>query len=1717
MRDAAVPGLFELPVTDSVYSHWQQAFVQSSIPTAIASTDRHPVWANDAYVRMLGYTREQLTSLKSFADITHPDDVASDEKLHRGLLGGNRENYDREKRFLHADGHVVPARVFTTAVRDGSGSLVALLAQAIDLTEQKRAEAERRHATRLTQIAFEQSPIATAILATDSHPLWANDAYIRLLGITREKLLASDSLAEFTHTDDLARDQELFDELVAGTRQTLEREKRYLHADGHVVPARVFVAAMRDESGSIVSLVTQAIDLTDQRQVEEELRDATRFTQVLFAQSSIAAGAIDLEGRVVATNDTLVRLSGYTREQLIGSTFTDHLHPEDIAAQAQGLSEYIAGTRDRDELEIRLRHADGHFVPTLLSSSALRDDSGSLVGIVGQYVDLTEQKRVEAERETEARLRQLLLDQSPISAAIADLQGRIQMVNDTLARVSGYSRDELIGSSFAEYLHPDDLGPQAKGLSEYIAGTRDSDELEVRLRHGDGHFIPCRMYTSAVRDDAGSLIGIIGQFVNLTVQKQAEEELRHASRFTEVLFTQSSIAAGAVDLEGRVVAANDRLVHMSGYSRDELVGVLITDHLHPDDVAALAQGLSEYIAGTRDRDELEVRLRHGDGHLVPTLMYTSALRDDSGSLVGVIGQMFDLTQQKRVEAEREAEARFRQLLFDQSFIAAGAIDLQGRLVSANDTTCRLFGYTREELIGSSFAAYIHPDDVAAQAQGLSEYVAGTRDRNELEIRFRHADGHFVPCQMYTTGMHDDAGSLVGVIGQILDLTEQKRVEAERETEARLRQLLLDQSPIPAAIVDLQGRVQLVNDAVALVSGYSRKQMIGSPITGFLHPDDVGALAQGLSEYFAGTRDRDELEVRFLHADGHVMPARLYSSAMRDEAGSLIGVIGQVLDLTEQKQAEEEREREARFRQLLLDQSPIPAGVFDLQGRVQLVNDATCRLLGRTSEELTGSSYTSMALPEDIEPLTASFADLVAGTRENEEFHLRLVHSDGHAIPGRIFGEALRDDLGSVVAVIAQFLDESELQRAEEEREREARFRQLLLDQGPVPAAVVDLQTHLQLVNDAACRLFGHARGDLIGSSFMEFVHSDDVNALARGMSEFIAGTRDSDELEVRLRHADGHYVPCQMYTSGLHDDSGSLVAIIGQILDLTEKKRAEEEREAEARLRQLLFDQGPIPVAICDLEARLQMVNDATCRLVGRSHEELVGSSATDFIHPDDLDPLINAFADIVSGKGEHTDVPMRCVHSDGRVMPGRIFGAPLRDDSGTVVAVIGQFLDESELRRVEEQLEFEELHDPLTSLPTRSLVTDRVGREVEWARARHRFVGIAIVDIDRFDGVNETFGHALGDKLLVDFAQRLVACSERTDTVGRLESDKFTIVRGALTDPLVMIDLAHEIEESLGKHFVLDNEPLLVTASIGIALSSKDETAERLLRDAELAVGQAKEDGGNCTVVFDEALRARAQTRSAAEAGLRDALQNGEFVLYYQPIINLALGKFIGTEALIRWNDPQRGLVLPEDFIATAEETELIVPIGEWVLNEACRQTSAWNADWQGNAPLEIAVNVSPHQVRAGSLLETVTRALDSSGLDPRVLTLELTETTFMENLELVHQVLDPLHELGVKMAIDDFGTGYSSLGRIRRFGIDILKIDRSFVSGLEDDESARHLAKAVLEMGRALDVLVIAEGVETMGQLEWLGRFGCRFAQGFLFAHPLPPDRCLTLLCEY
>jgi diguanylate cyclase (GGDEF)-like protein/PAS domain S-box-containing protein len=1392
--------------------------------------------------------------------------------------------------------------------------------------------------------------------------------------------------------------------------------------DGHRVKTSMTLSPVRDDLGALLG-ASLVVRRTSHRASPSD--EAASFSAVIPRPNG-SSRRHPTHFLIATWNGAAERLFGYADYETVGSDVSLLVSPDRIARFRREIGRLLSGVAVRNSTCFRLAKT-GQSIEASFTLTPIYGPDEQVIGLTavveaptpaaepshedGASRTRRHQARADTHGDPTTQLRkpvvqrlfgssiagipgphwQNAFEQSPVPMAIVTTERHPIWVNRAYARMLGYRRQQLLSlNTFNEVTHPDDV-PSADAVNaELLAGTRQAYEHEKRYLHADGHVVPARVFAAAIRDESGRLVALASQAVELTEQRRAEEERNRATHFTQALFAQSSIAAGAIDLQGRLQSVNDRIVRLSGYSRAELIDSEVSSYLHPDDVAGLAKGFSEFLAGTRESDELEVRLRHADGYFVPCQMHTSAMRDDSGSLVGVIGQIVDLREQKRAEEQREAEALLRRLLFDRSFVAAGAVDPEGRLQSVNDVIVRLSGYAREELIGSPFASYLHPDDVAAQAKGFSEYLAGTRDSNEIEIRLRHADGHFIPCKMYSSAMRDDSGSLVGVIGQFVDLTEQKQAEEKRETEARLRQLLFDQSSIPAGAVDLQGRLQSVNDATLRLFGRSREELIGSPLASYLHPDDVEPQTKGWSEYLAGTRDSNKLEIHLRHADGQFIPCEMYTSAMRDDSGSLVGVIGQIIDLTAQKKAEEERARAARLQQLLFDQAPISMAIVNLEGRYEMVNDAGCNLLGRRAEELIGSSFQDAACPEDIANLADSFADMVAGAVASAVGPMRLLHADGHFIPGRFFAAPLRDDSGTVIAVIGQFFDQTEL-------------------------------------------------------------------------------------------------------------------------------RRAEEERASAARLIHLLFEQSPIPTGTIDLEGRLQLLNDAFAEVLGSPSDELIGTKLSEKMHPDDVAEFRRLLPEMASGARESYSFERRYLHADGHVVPGRLFATTIHDDSGSVVAILGQFLDQSEFWRVEQQLEFEELHDSLTSLPSRILVVDRVGREVEWARARHRLTGLAIIDIDHFDAVNEALGRALGDQLLVELTQRLVDATRRTDTVGRLEGDSFAIVRGSLADPLEMIDLAKEITTAIDRPFLVDKEQEAVTVSIGLAISTRDETAERLIRDAELALAKAKENGGNGWVVFDDTLRVRAQTRAAAETGLRAALHNEEFVLYYQPIVDLVLGRFVGTEALIRWNDPARGTVPPDAFIPTAEQTGLIVPIGEWVLQEACRQASAWNEERSHGAPWEIAVNVSPLQIRSGTLFETVNLALESSGLDPTALTLELTETVFMENLETVHAVLDPLHELGVRFSIDDFGTGYSSLGRVRGFKIDVLKIDRSFVSGLENDESARQLVTAILEMGRALNVLVVAEGVETKAQLEWLGRFGCRCAQGFLFAHPMPAPVCLAFLKEY
>jgi diguanylate cyclase (GGDEF)-like protein len=455
-------------------------------------------------------------------------------------------------------------------------------------------------------------------------------------------------------------------------------------------------------------------------------------------------------------------------------------------------------------------------------------------------------------------------------------------------------------------------------------------------------------------------------------------------------------------------------------------------------------------------------------------------------------------------------------------------------------------------------------------------------------------------------------------------------------------------------------------------------------------------------------------------------------------------------------------------------------------------------------------------------------------------------------------------------------------------------------------------------------------------------------------------------------------------------------------------------------------------------------------------------------------------------------------------------------------VAELNNYIAEQErisrvLEETKEHFRHAAFHDSLTGLPNRAMFTELLKAEIESSerRGEHMFA-VLFLDLDRFKNINDSLGHTHGDLLLVAFAERLERTLRPIDTLARFGGDEFAILLSGMTDATDAVRVAQRIQDELSQPFVLDKNSAFATASIGIALSSSGyDRPDDILRDADIAMYRAKENGKARYEMFDHGMHARAVSRLQLESDLRQAIEQKEFCVYYQPIVSLQTGRLAGFEALVRWNHPRRGLVSPADFIPVAEETGLIVPIGEWVLNEACARVRQWQSDSPSHRSLSLSVNLSARQVAQPDLLNRIKEALENSKLNPHCLKLEITESVVMENAEAAAQMFKQLRSLGVQLSIDDFGTGYSSLSYLHRFPLNYLKIDRSFVMRLTTDND-NAIVRTISTLARNLGMEVIAEGIETEEQFQQLKMLGCEYGQGYLFSRPVGNEGVDHLLAQ-
>ncbi len=826
-------------------------------------------------------------------------------------------------------------------------------------------------------------------------------------------------------------------------------------------------------------------------------------------------------------------------------------------------------------------------------------------------------------------------------------------------------------------------------------------------------------------------------------------------------------------------------------------------------------------------------------------------------------------------------------------------------------------------------------------------------------------------------------------------------------------------------------------------------------------------------------------------------------------------VGIVVSARASRRAVEElARREALFKNVL-DTLPVGVAITDAEGKIVSINPAGERIWGGV--RLVGADrYHEYKAwwPETGERVAAHEWPLVHALNRNEVVLNRII--DIESFDGQrknvLFSAApTLDQHGAVSGGLVVNEDITELITIQRALREEHDFIDAVLDTVGAIVLVLDRDGRVVRFNRACEQVSGYRAEEMIGGFIWELlIPCEEAERVGQVFKTLAAGQFPNRHENHWRTRDDGRRLIAWSNTC-LVDAKGQVQHIIATGIDVTEARAA----EAELRLAARVFEHAGEAIMVTDADNRIVQVNPAFTTITGYAAAEVLGQTPAKFKSgrhdPAFYQAMWRSLRETDAWEGEIWDK-----RRDGVIYPKWLTISAMRDQHGELRHYVALFTDISERKRSEERIRHLAEHDSLTGLPNRSLLQDRLRQAMNRAERENGRLALLFVDLDRFKLVNDSLGHAVGDALLQEIAHRLQSAVRASDTVSRQGGDEFLVLLADIEQNEDAGRVAQKMLDVLSAPCHLAGHELRITPSIGISLYPDDSTdLEKLIKSADIAMYQAKENGRCTYQFFTNDMNERAAERLSVELGLRRALERGELLLHYQPQIELASGRVIGLEALLRWNHPEQGLIPPGRFIPIAEDSGLIVPIGEGVLHEVCRQSLAWQA--AGLPAVPVAVNLSAVQFRKPGLESLLRDILTATGLPPRLLELELTESIVMNQAEETVAILGRLHELGVRLSIDDFGTGYSSLAYLKRFPIQKLKVDQSFMRDVTSDANDAAIVRGIVGLAHSLGLGVIAEGVETREQLDFLRELGCEEAQGYHFSRPLPPGEIEPLLREY
>jgi len=1286
--------------------------------------------------------------------------------------------------------------------------------------------------------------------------------------------------------------------------------------------------------------------------------------------------------------------------------------------------------------------------------------------------------------------------------AYIDRNQRYRFVNKALLDWFCKRADEVLGREIIEVLGRENYQLYRAYIDAALGGERTGYEWQLATPGRSPIWMRVDFYPD--RNQQGHIRGFLATYSDVDHLKRLELEAGQREHRLRLVTDSVGLPILHFDRQLRLRFANKPFADWIGVPAEDLLGHSLPDFLPSDALTEMQGYIERAFAGATVSYERRERRASGELRWVRVTLFPD--REMGGRVGGAFVVWNDIEDDVRVRDALKSQQSQLRLFADNIPGPIAYLDKSLHYTFVNQAfanwVCKpqdeIYGKTPFEVMASDVAAFLRPVLKRAQA---GEHVEYERIGQNAHGQRRWMHGRMAPDL-------DSTGKVRGLYCTEYDIHDLKQTEQELAAREKQLRLFTDNIPEPVVYLDAERHYVFVNEAFLDLYGLSRDEVLGKKPEEVLGVEGSQALTPDrdrAAKSEALTYERVVIDVvgrtRWIRA--RCVPDLHLDGSVRGEY-----VVGH--DITDLKVAQDAlAARESQLR-AIMDGVPAPVAYIDRDERCHYVNRTFLQYFGLSVEqvghlrlrEVVGQGIYESAqamLTRALQGESTAFDRLVPGANGARRWMtIRVVPDVGPS--------------GEVNGAFVLMNDIHGLKQAQEAlRASEGELR-LIMDNVPARVSYIDREYRLRFLNGHNEHWLGASRNEMTGRPLSEVAGEARFALLQPLLDRVLNGEVVTTELKLpqpsgEMQWEAIHYAPHR-------DTEGNVIGIYAVHTDIHDQKKNEDALRRANWMLSSHISNTPLAVLEWDRDLKLVRWSPQAEVIFGWDGATVLGMpiSHNPLLHEDDSEAMVGLINRLLAGHEPRETALTRNYTKDGKTIWCEWYHSALVGEDGKVVSILSFVQDVSSRIQAEERLQYMATRDALTGLPNRLMLHDRLTQAIAQARRSGRRVGVLFIDLDRFKNVNDTLGHRIGDELLKHVTRALAEALRETDLLARLGGDEFMVIVEDFDEPQILGRIAQKLLNAIAQPFNIEHHDIYVTSSIGISVFPDDsDDPEELMKHADVAMYRSKELGRNTYQFLDADLAERRLRQHTLETALRGALKENALRLYYQPLVRITDRAIVGAEALLRWTDPDHGVVPPQVFIPLAEESGLIHALGDWVLKTAAAQCAEWRAS---GLPLRISVNLSAKQFYRDDLAQRITEIVRSEGCEPSWLELEVTETSLMHDIDAIRKVLHQLRGEGFTVAIDDFGTGYSSLTHLKHFPIDTLKIDISFIADLETDPGDAAITEAIIGLARGLGLKVVAEGVGTRAQLDFLDVRGCHCFQGYWVSKPLPAQEFIEFV---